>query len=88
MNMNEENHNKSPFSYAKRTDTAELRMQVPRRLLEVFDAVSMARGQERFELVIEELSKSADRWVHEAILIQRVTRGNTSLSETDGASHG
>lgn len=88
MNMNEESHNKSPFSYAKRQDTAELRMQVPRRLLEVFDAVSMARGQERFELVIEELSKSADRWVHEAILIQRVTRGNTSLSETDGASHG
>jgi len=67
-----------------RTDTAELRMQVPRKLLEVFDAVSMARGQERFELVIEELSKSADRWVHEATLIQRVTRGNTTASETDG----
>lgn len=71
-----------------RSDTAELRMQVPRRLLEVFDAVSMARGQERFELVIEELSKSADRWVHEAILIQRVTRGNTAASETDGVQHG
>lgn len=88
MSTNPENENKSPFNYAKRQDTAELRMQVPRRLLEVFDAVSMARGQERFELVIEELSKSADRWVHEATLIQRVTRGNTSLSETDGASHG
>lgn len=30
MNMNEENHNKSPFSYAKRTDTAELRAQFDR----------------------------------------------------------
>lgn len=67
-----------------RSDKAELRMLVPRRLLDVFDAVSMARGQERFELVIEELSKSVDRWVHEASLIHNITRGNPAPRETDG----
>jgi len=88
MNPNEEN--KVLFARGiPRSETAELRMQVPRKLLEVFDAVSIARGKERFELVIEELSKSADRWVHEATLIQRVTQGNPTLSETDGeARHG
>lgn len=88
MSMNDQDRTLFARNTTPRADTAELRMQVPRRLLEVFDAVSMARGQERFELVIEELSKSADRWVHEATLIQRVTRGNTSLSETNGVSHG
>lgn len=71
-----------------RSDKAELRMMVPRRLLDVFDAVSMARGQERFELVIEELSKSVDRWVHEASLIHNITRSNPTRPDSDGGHQG
>ncbi|GAB2531290.1 hypothetical protein [Simplicispira piscis] len=71
-------------AHTPRNDKAELRMMVPVRLMAIFDAVSLARNQERFELVLEELSKSADRWEHEATLIHRVTRGNPSLSDTNG----
>lgn len=69
-------------------DMAELRIQVPRFFLEVFDAVSIARDQERFELVTEELAKIVGRYVHEASLIQRVTRGNPALMESFGKAGG
>ena|SRR3990167_5774560 len=71
-----------------KNEMAELRIQVPRFFLEVFDAVSIAREQERFELVTEELAKIVGRYVHEASLIQRVTRGNPALMEAYGKAGG
>ena len=88
MNTNDQNPSIPAFARGgvSRSDTAELRLQAPRQLLAVFDAVSIARDKERYELILEELQKIADRWTHEATLIHRVLRGNPTLSDTDGVN--
>ena len=63
---------------------AELRQQVPIELLQIYDAIAIARNKPRHELVLEVLTKSADQWLHESTLIQRVTRGNPVFSDSDG----
>ncbi|MDD0837883.1 hypothetical protein PSQ40_04795 [Curvibacter sp. HBC61] len=68
----------------RRKETAELRQQVPIDLLQIYDAVSLARGKERFEVVLEVLQKAASQWMHEATLIHRVTRGNPANVDSDG----
>lgn len=69
----------------KHDSKAELRGLVPRRLLDIYDAVSLAQGgRDRIDLVIEVLQGKADEWVRQASLIQNITRGNPSLPESDG----
>ena len=62
MNTNDQNPSIPAFARGgvSRSDTAELRLQAPRQLLAVFDAVSIARDKERYELILEELQKIAD----------------------------
>lgn len=52
--------------------SAELRAQVPRRLVDMLDAVSIARGCHRTELLVEVLENWHRSRVREATLIQRV----------------
>ncbi len=54
--------------------TTELRGPCPRAVVDVLDAVSQARRITRTELVNLILMKWADDKLHEAELIQRVTR--------------
>ncbi|MBO9679539.1 MAG: hypothetical protein J7556_14955 [Acidovorax sp.] len=68
-------------------DTIEVRMRVPKYIVDAFDAVSLARRQERYELVLETLRKEANQWLHEASLLTGAARGNPLPVDTD-AIHG
>lgn len=65
--------------------TVELRGQCPREVVDVLDAVALARDIERTELVNEVLKEYAARMVHLANVVSRVTRGNPALSDINGA---
>ncbi len=54
----------------------ELRGECPREVVDVLDAVSMARNQTRTSLVNAVLAKWAEEVKHEASLVQRVLAGN------------
>jgi hypothetical protein len=63
----------------------ELRQDCPRWILNVLDAVSMARGDKaRTALVVEILGEYAKRKSHEAMLIHRLSGGNPQTAETHG----
>lgn len=64
--------------------SVELRAQVPRRLVDMLDAVSLARGLNRTELLVEVLDTWHQTRVREATLIHRLVRGKTVLPESDG----
>lgn len=81
--------NSTPSPYSEtfaRNDKAELRCLVVKDLLDIYDAMSIARGLERYELVTQVLAKQADQWAHEATVVHRVLRGNPTLSETQGGT--
>lgn len=59
--------------------TVELRQRVPRRVLDVLDAISLARRQDRWELVTEVLQAFTDQQEREALAVFRVLR----LEEVD-----
>lgn len=88
--MSHPDQSQTPAGFFARGDrataqsNAELRQQVPVELLQIFDAVSIARNMPRHELVHQVLAKQADQWMHESTLLQRVTRGNPAFSEADG----
>jgi hypothetical protein len=65
--------------------SVELRGEVPRDLIDVIDAVALARGVTRIDLVQQILSRWARERVHEANVIHRVTGGNPPLSESNGS---
>lgn len=54
---------------------------VARPLVDVIDAVSVARKMARIELVSEVLQKWADEQCHIASVVQAVTRGNPRCEE-------
>lgn len=64
--------------------SVELRGQVPRRLVDMLDAVSMARGVNRTELLVEVLDTWHQTRVREATLIHRLVRGKTVPPESVG----
>lgn len=67
---------------------SELRANVPRRLIDMLDAVGMAHGRGRTEqlcIVLE--AWFADR-AHEASLILAVVGRNPTASEVDRKEHG
>lgn len=65
-------------------DRMELRQQVSKELLDIFDAMSIARGMDRSSLIEQELHKSGMQWVHEMNVLHRVARGNPALAELAG----
>ena len=64
----------------------ELRGDCPRDVVDVIDALSGARRQSRMQLVNEILGEWARMRVHEANVVQRVTRSNPELSERAGSA--
>lgn len=64
--------------------TVELRGQCPREVVDVLDAVALARDMERTELVNEVLREYVARMVHLARIVTNVTRANPPLSESHG----
>lgn len=56
----------------------------PKRVVDVLDAVSVARRMSRIQLAIEVLSHWADEQVHIASVIQAVTGGNGSGTDAAG----
>lgn len=64
---------------------AELRGNVPKRLLQLIDALQQARGHtNRMDVVIPVLEAYVERELHAATLLVRMARGNPDDSETDG----
>ena len=71
-------------AFARGADTTELRGECPRSVVNVLDAVSMARDMTRTALVNQILGAFAEKVLHESILVQRLAGGNPSVSETSG----
>jgi hypothetical protein len=69
------------FSRGPSGTTAELRGDCPREILNVLDAVSLARNKTRIALVNEILGAWAEKVTHEAMLVSRVAAGNPPLAE-------
>ena len=69
------------ISFARGIDTVELRGDSPRAVINVLDAVSMARGVTRMSLVNEILSEWASNKLHESTLIQRLKLENPQAAE-------
>lgn len=65
-------------------EQVELRQMMPRAVADVLDAVSLARGLTRTDLVNQILVEYTDKRVHEATLICRLSRGNPCASDTSG----
>ena len=63
-------------------DLVELRGMCPREVVDVLDAVSVARRMSRIELTVEVLRRWADERIHEADAIRSVTRCNGSAPDT------
>lgn len=63
----------------------ELRQDVDCEVLNVLDAVSLARDITRAELVGEILGKYAQQRLREFTLLERITRGNPVRAEPAGA---
>lgn len=61
----------------------ELRGMAPRDLIDVLDAVSVARRISRTELVVEVLRAWANERIHEATVIARVAGINPAPTETE-----
>ena len=63
-------------------EKTELRGMIDRRIVDVIDAECAARGGvARIEIVEEWLKAAADRKVHAAILLYRVTRDDPRWAE-------
>ena len=70
------------------TETTELRGECPKWIVNVLDAVSMAKPSQRnrTSLINEILGKWAEEKLHEASLIQRLAGGNPNRPETGGGN--
>lgn len=68
---------------AEDSPTVELRGQCPREIVDVLDAFCAARRLNRQELVNRILRRWAMDRLHEATVLQRVTRGNPVLADSE-----
>lgn len=73
---------RSPF---RRDDYAELRVDLPKVTLGVIDAEAIGNDESRAQLTNRILIEWAERRVHVASLISKVTRGNPDGMDTSGA---
>lgn len=78
----------SPALFARGGDTAELRGECPREVLDVLDAVAFARDKTRIAIANEVLGEWAKKVRHEATLVQRVIQRNPALSDSAGVNPG
>lgn len=62
----------------------DLRGECPRRIVDVLDAVSMARDQTRTALVNEILGAWAEKVLHESNLVQRIAGVHEAQPELAG----
>ncbi len=62
----------------------ELRGPCPRSTVDVLDAISMANGQTRTDLVNQVLGDWAKKEAHKATLVARVLQGNPLVLDTAG----
>jgi hypothetical protein len=69
-------------------DKGELRALVSMSLLQALDAIALARGLDRTELVTRILTAEVKQISHEAILVARMLRGNPLAMESDAQSGG
>lgn len=72
--------------YEARDDSgnAELRQDVPRWMLQVFDAMAIARGVPRTVVLNEIMGKAASEYLHMATVIGRVMGVNPTDSDRTG----
>ncbi len=71
--------------FARTSEVAELRGDCPKRTVQVLDAIAIARGYpSRTSLVNEILGEWAEKVVHEATVVVRVTGINPTGAETLG----
>lgn len=71
--------------FARCSDTVDLRGECPREIVDVLDAVSIARGyQNRNTLVVEILRGWADKVLHENSVVSAVMRRKSSAPEAAG----
>lgn len=66
---------------ASPNDSAELRTDCPKSVIDILDAVSLAQRLTRGQLVVRVLSEWADQRHREASLIARLVRINPSDAE-------
>ncbi|MEN9420201.1 MAG: hypothetical protein RI988_3822 [Pseudomonadota bacterium] len=69
-----------------RRDSTELRTQCPDEIVSILDAVSLAQGLDRGQLVVRILKEWAEQRHREAIVIARVMRGNPTEPDSDARS--
>lgn len=65
------------------SDTVELRGDIPKNLMAMLDAVSAAKRVSRMSLVRKVLNDWAVKTYHEAMIVERVTKGNPPLVATE-----
>lgn len=65
-------------------DKTELRGLVPTDLAVALDAVAMAKGIDRHTYVVQVLEAEVKKVAHEAMLLSRMLRGNTYMTEPCG----
>jgi 2-polyprenyl-6-methoxyphenol hydroxylase-like FAD-dependent oxidoreductase len=61
----------------------DMRGKTPRPIVDVIDAVALARKVDRFVVVNEVLLRYAREVAHQAMVVQNVTRGNPRLMDSD-----
>lgn len=66
------------------SETAELRGECPREILNVLDAVAIARNKSRIFVANEVLGEWAKKKRHELTLLQRLDAGNPTCTESAG----
>lgn len=64
-------------------DTIELRGEIPKNVMAMLDAVSAAKRVSRMSLVRRILNDWAVKTYHEAMIVERVTKGNPPLAAMD-----
>lgn len=64
-------------------DVVELRGDVPKNVMAMLDAIAMAKRVSRMALVRKILNDWAVKTYHEAMVVERVTKGNPPLVAID-----
>lgn len=68
---------------ASQEELVELRGKTPKPIIDVLDAICIARGCDRFDVVNEVLLRWARQLAREAIVISRVTQGNPRVMDSN-----
>jgi hypothetical protein len=78
----------SAAHFARGVETVELRGECPRHIVDVLDAVAVARDKTRIQIANEVLGAWAEKVLHEATLVHRVVQRNPPRVDTPGGGDG